>query len=193
MLEWLRTIRNEVIPAGRAQRVGRLLALCALLGVIVGFAAVGFELLTRFARNHLLLGLAGHQDAVAATDSITSPLWLGLLPVLGGLVVGLLALLAPEAAGAGTNSVIDTFHHKRGAIRGRVPFVKLLASALTLATGGSAGREGPIAHIGAGLGSLFARLLRLSVRRRRLLMMAGMAAAKVARKKKPTRVRPCLP
>ena len=71
----------------------------------------------------------------------------------GGLASGLLVYtFAPEAEGHGTDAAIDAFHNKRGEIRGRIPIIKTIASAITLGTGGSAGREGPIAQIGAGFG-----------------------------------------
>ena len=96
---------------------------------------------------------------------------------MGGLASGALVYwLAPEAEGHGTDAAIDAYHHKGGVIRGRVPFVKALASALTIGSGGSGGREGPIAQIGAGFGSNLAQLLKLSPRERRILMAAGMGA-----------------
>src|SRR4029078_10038169 len=78
-----------------------------------------------------------------------------------------------EATGHGTDSVIRAFHRQKGEIRARVPLVKGICSALTIGSGGSAGKEGPIAQIGAGFGSTVATLLRLSVRDRRILMLAG--------------------
>jgi len=69
--------------------------------------------------------------------------------------------------------MIAAFHHKRGVIRKRIPFVKTIASALTIGSGGSAGREGPIAQVGAGFGSALATWLKMSDRERRLLMLAG--------------------
>jgi CIC family chloride channel protein len=99
-----------------------------------------------------------------------------LLPAIGGLLSGLLVFrFAPEAEGHGTDEMIRAFHHQRGLIRARVPFIKGLATLVTLGTGGSAGKEGPIAQIGAGIGSLLARGLRLSVRDRRILLLAGVA------------------
>ena len=83
---------------------------------------------------------------------------------------------APEAEGHGTDAVIASYHTRQGEIRGRVPIVKLFASAITIGTGGSGGREGPIAQIGAGFGSLLGRLLRLSPSERRVLLAAGMGA-----------------
>ena len=103
--------------------------------------------------------------------------WLYLLiPTLGGLGAGLLVfLLAPEAEGHGTDAMIEAFHHAGGFIRKRVVPIKVLASALTIGSGGSAGKEGPIAQIGAGLGSILACLMRLPARDRRILVLAGAA------------------
>jgi chloride channel protein, CIC family len=92
------------------------------------------------------------------------------------LVSGLIVFsIAPEAEGHGTDAMIDAFHHRGGYIRKRVPIVKIIASALTIGSGGSAGKEGPIAQIGAGFGSFFASALRLKSRDRRILVLAGAA------------------
>ncbi len=107
-----------------------------------------------------------------------------MLPVtalIGGLISGYLVFtFAPEAEGHGTDAVIGAYHHKQGFIRGRVPIVKLLSSAITIGTGGSGGREGPIAQIGAGFGSLLGRLLHLTAAERRILLAAGMGAGVAA-------------
>jgi CIC family chloride channel protein len=104
------------------------------------------------------------------------PWLLFLLPAIGGLLSGLLVYrFAPETEGHGTDEMIRAFHQQRGLIRARVPAVKGVATVITLATGGSAGKEGPIAQIGAGIGSLLAQWLRLSVRDRRILLLAGAA------------------
>lgn len=98
------------------------------------------------------------------------------LPAIGGLVSGVLVYrFAPEAAGHGTDEMIRAFHRDRGIVRGRIPIVKGLATIATLATGGSAGKEGPIAQIGAAVGSFVARRLGLSARDRRILLLAGAA------------------
>ena len=99
-----------------------------------------------------------------------------LLPAVGGLLSGLIVYrYAPEAEGPGTEEMIRAFHQGRGRIAPRVPFVKGLATIATLATGGSAGKEGPIAQIGAGIGSYIATRLGLSARDRRILLLAGTA------------------
>ncbi len=99
-----------------------------------------------------------------------------LLPVVGGLISGLLVkTFAPEAEGTGTDGYIDAFHNKAGSMRRRVPWVKSLATLSTLSSGGSAGKEGPIAQIGAGIGSALGRYLKMGARARRTMMVAGAA------------------
>ena len=83
---------------------------------------------------------------------------------------------APEAEGHGTDSVIAAYHFHQGQIRPRVPLVKIIASSITLGTGGSGGREGPIAQIGAGFGSLLGQSAAARAAERRVLMAAGMGA-----------------
>jgi CIC family chloride channel protein len=104
-----------------------------------------------------------------------------VIPSLGGILSGVLVFtLAPEAEGHGTDAAIAAYHYHHGNIRPRVPLVKIIASALTLGTGGSGGREGPIAQIGAGFGSFLGRLLHLRSVERRTLMAAGMGAGVAA-------------
>ncbi len=164
---------------------GTLLLLCAVVGVIAGLGAAGFHYLLGLAKHLLLDGLAGYRRSgpagevplFAETARPLSRLILFGLPALGGLVSGIIVyLLAPEAEGHGTDAAIAAYHFHDGKIRARVPFVKAIASAITMGTGGSAGREGPIAQIGAGLGSNIAGWLGLSARQRRTLMIAGMGA-----------------
>ena len=167
---------DSMLPVDRAQRVGRLLLLCALVGVIGGLAAILFEVLVELTQTHLLRDLAGYDP----TDSSPKPkdVWmLAGLPVLGGLIGGLMSTyLAPETEGHGTDGAIDAFHNRNGRLRVRVPLIKTLASTITIGCGGSAGKEGPIAMVGAALGSLTAKSLGLSVQERRMLLVAGIAA-----------------
>ena len=120
----------------------------------------------------------GEQNVVNLVSQTPFRWWvLLLLPAIGGLISGLIVYTwAPEAEGHGTDAYIDAFHNRQGIIRTRVPFIKGIASVVTMATGGSAGREGPIAQIGAGLGSCVGRLFKLDTRERRLMLLAGCAA-----------------
>jgi H+/Cl- antiporter ClcA len=103
-----------------------------------------------------------------------SPFW--LLPVALPLCVWLIRTFAPEAKGHGTEAVITAVHQRSGHINWRVAPVKLLATVITLAFGGSVGKEGPAAQIGASLTSLFSDLLRLSDEDRRRLVICGISA-----------------
>jgi CIC family chloride channel protein len=109
--------------------------------------------------------------------SFMGPLYLPLIGGTGGLLVGLLTfLLAREAKGHGIPEVIYAVVQQGGRIRPRVSLVKALTSAITIGTGGSAGREGPIAQIGAALGSTVGQLLHLSEQRLVTLVACGAGA-----------------
>lgn len=164
---------------------GKWLILSALVGIVAGLGAIVFQGLVQLAQHLVLVRVAGfplsealaEYSPYAEVETTLAPWRLLLVLAAGGLVAGWLAWqFAPEASGHGTDAVIDAFHNKRGEIRLRTPIIKTLASAITLGTGGSAGREGPIAQIGAGFGSALATALKLSARDRRILLAAGMGA-----------------
>jgi len=104
------------------------------------------------------------------------PYYFLLLPVTLFLSAAIIQYLAPEAEGHGTEKVIEAFHKRSGKIRTMVVPVKLVATVLTIATGGSAGKEGPCAQIGGGLSSSFADLLRLGDHDRKKLVICGISA-----------------
>ncbi len=155
------------------------------IGLLAGLGAVLFGYLLD-AATHLTMGVwaqvaiprpAGEMAVWASPDGEPRRWLLALLPVCGGFVAGyLVKTFAPEAEGTGTDSYIDAFHNKGGVMRLRVPLVKSLATIATLSSGGSAGKEGPVAQIGAGIGSAFGRLIHMGARARRTLMVAGAAA-----------------
>ncbi|MEM3221989.1 MAG: chloride channel protein, partial [Saccharolobus sp.] len=103
-----------------------------------------------------------------------------LIPVsttIGGLISGIIVYtLAPEAEGHGTDAVIKAYHYFQGKIRWIVVPVKIIASAITIGSGGSAGREGPTAQFSAGIGSIVADLLHLSPDDRRKAVAVGIGA-----------------
>jgi CIC family chloride channel protein len=99
-----------------------------------------------------------------------------VVPVVGGLLVGPLILFAKEAKGHGVPEVMQALILRGGRIRARVAGAKILASALCIGTGGSAGREGPIVQAGSALGSAIGQVLRLSDDRIRNLVGCGAAA-----------------
>ncbi|MEJ2056777.1 MAG: chloride channel protein [Desulfofustis sp.] len=99
-----------------------------------------------------------------------------IIPVIGGLLVGPLILFAKEAKGHGVPEVMQALIIRGGRIRARVAAAKIMASALCIGTGGSAGREGPIVQVGSALGSSIGQVLRLSDDRIRNLVGCGAAA-----------------
>lgn len=165
---------------------GKWLLLGTVLGVVAGCGAILFQMgleALRVFSFHSLMGIQpGHPGGEPPDFHFPlapSPVaWLLLvLPAAGGLVAGLLVhYLAPEARGHGTDAAILAFHRRGGYIRKRVPVVKFFATIITMGTGGSGGREGPIAQIGAGLGSFLATRLGLGARHRRWLLAAGLGA-----------------
>ncbi|GAB5517087.1 chloride channel protein [Rhodopirellula baltica] len=167
------------------QSSGKWIVLASMVGVLVGIGAIVFDRLgrvvVRFAMaqftGYAPMEAAGEEAVMMPADAVFSPWMLVLVMTLGGLVSGTIVYwFAPEAEGSGADAVIDAFHNRRGKMRARIPLVKTIASAITLGTGGSGGREGPISQIGAGLGSVLADRLKLSPRDRRILMAAGMGA-----------------
>ncbi|HET9956726.1 MAG TPA: chloride channel protein [Polyangiaceae bacterium] len=164
--------------------LGRTLLHAALVGIAAGLAGailfVGLEHFQRLVLEVLVgytpLRADGETFHVSDEPRVFRPWLLVLAPALGGLACGLVTLLAPEVRGGGGDAMIEAFHRGGGSIRPRVIVVKALASMFTLGTGGAGGREGPTMQIGGALGSLVARMLSVSVRERRILMIAGVAA-----------------
>ena len=160
----------------------RLTLLSMAVGVVAGFGALLFDHLLGYSL-HLLQWITGYAEPVrGAPASIAGEItgrhsyWFLLIPALGGLASGILVYrFAPEAEGHGTDAMIEAFHQKGGSIRRRVPIVKIIASVLTIGSGGSAGKEGPIAQIGSGFGSFLSTTFRLKARDQRILVLAGAA------------------
>jgi len=164
---------------------GKVLIYSVIVGIIAGSGAIVFLVLIHFFYTYVLGNVAGYSISSPAGEPLIfgeihktfNPLLLILVTTCGGLLSGFIVYtFAPEAEGHGTDAAIEAYHQKRGMIRPIVPFIKMVASAITLGTGGSGGREGPIAQIGAGFGSFLARKLKLSERDRRILLAAGMGA-----------------
>ncbi len=162
---------------------GRWMVLALLVGVVAG---LGGALLTWGVDgiNSVLLGevvnfnAPGHGEAAAREWSMPTRPWMLLivLPLAGLLVGWIVNTFAPEAEGHGTDAVINAYHRGRAVIRRRVVPVKLITSMLTIGSGGSAGREGPVAQVGAGFGSYLADILHLGYHDRRVLVISGVAA-----------------
>ncbi len=166
-----------------ASYLRKWVVLGAVIGLVSGAGAVLFFEALELATRLFLGTIAGWPPATPVGEGaapIVDPLRPWAVPLVvasGGLVAGIIVFrLAPEAEGHGTDAAIGAFHHAPRGIRGRIPLIKLVASAITIGSGGSGGREGPTAQIGAGFGSVLARRLDLDARDARIAVAAGMAA-----------------
>lgn len=160
------------------------LVLGVVIGVTAGLGAVVFYEALREA-THLFLGvIAGYtvptpvgEGGRAASAHFTRPWAIPLVACLGALAGAILVFeIAPEAEGHGTDAAISAVHHNPRGIRLRTVAVKIVASALTIGSGGSGGREGPTGQISAGFGSFLARLLDLSPADARIAVASGIGS-----------------
>jgi CIC family chloride channel protein len=165
------------------RHAGRTLLISLAVGIAVGGVACLFFIGLHAAELFFLEEVAGYAPMLAQGEQRLLTLeprsllpWMVVaVPALGGLLTGLLGhYLAPEILGGGGNSYVAAFHDG-GFLRRRVLALKLVASISTLGSGGSGGREGPTMLIGAAVGNLIGRALKLSRRDRRLLLVAGTA------------------
>lgn len=156
-----------------------VIAAAIVVGAGAGLAAVVFRWLVTSATALF----TGTTDYAATTGHPANPWvpWLGgafviLAPAVGGLVYGpLVHRFAREARGHGVPEVMYAVARRGGHIPGRVAVVKALASAITIGSGGSVGREGPIVQIGSALGSTLGRITRMSESQLRTLVACGAA------------------
>lgn len=145
---------------------------------VLGLTAIGVGVLAGVAAVVLqsAIALFGELFLGGSDFSSLSLLRVAIAPALGGLLVGPLVVRgAREAKGHGVPEVMEAVALRGGRIRGRVATVKILASALTIGSGGSAGREGPIVQVGAAVGSKIGGWLRMSDPRVRVLVGCGAA------------------
>lgn len=152
----------------------RLFTLAALVGVLGGGAAAGLEWALHWG-SHNIVGRFVHN--VGGGDVFAFHWAVLLLPALGGLASGIaMRLLCPDSVGHGTELLTRAFHHDLGRFSLRGPLVKAIAAIGVISCGGSAGPEGPIAALGAALGSSTGRLFGLTPKERRILLVAGCGA-----------------
>lgn len=182
--EWRSQLRNSLVTLD-LKSSGKWFLLSTLIGIVAGLGAIAFQVASQSALHFTLVQIAGYTPREPAGEHSLflhqerplSPWLIVAVMAGGGLVSGVIVYtFAPEAEGHGTDAAIESFHQKRGFIRARIPVIKMITSAITIGTGGSGGREGPIAQIGAGFGSFLATQLQLSARDRRIMLAAGMGA-----------------
>ncbi|MCA8938202.1 MAG: chloride channel protein [Planctomycetes bacterium] len=194
----LRKFDTGGIVAARAVENSRSLYLLSiLLGLIVGVIgsflfAGGYAIAAYFFGS-----IGGLEEVLTPAAELGSKGWLGkllhkiprsssenhhyvwmlvALPVIGGLLVATWRWFRDDHSSYGAGEVVDAFHNKRGKVPFRATLDKFVGSVVTIGFGGSGGREGPISLIGASIGTFLSERFHLTVRERRILLAAGVAA-----------------
>jgi len=156
-----------------------------ILGIVAGLSSLTFYFAIRGVEYFLLesvIGLTvprplGEGGSLIFQFHATRYYLIPFVVAAGGAISGLLVYsLAPEAEGHGTDAAISAYHYREGKVRWRVIPIKLIASAFTIGSGGSAGREGPTAQLSAGIGSMIADLMGLTPEDRRRAVAVGIGA-----------------
>ena len=150
-----------------------MLILAALLGFLAGFASTFFRWMIEFFES--IFSVKGF--SLAGIPPQTYPFLLPLMPMLGGLFIGLICKYFPNAVKEnGVHQVMYAVALNDGKVRKRTIASCAVTSSITIGSGGSAGREGPTVQIGAAVGSTIGQLLHLSTERMRVLVGCGAAA-----------------
>ncbi len=160
---------------------GKWLILGIVLGTLSGFAATLLYFATQLSEDFFLGYLLGMKVPRTISDggilnySVDRMYLIPAVVILGAFISALIVYkFAPEAEG--DSKAIESYHRGQGRIRWRVAPLKLIASALVIGSGGSAGREGPSSQISAGLGSMVADIFKLNSEDRRRLVAIGIGA-----------------
>ena len=161
--------------------IDRMFLLALVVGVFGGLGAIVFRSIIALFQNIFFYGnFALSYDPDAHIEPSPFGAFIILVPVVGAiLVTWITRTLAPEARGHGVPEVLGAIYHRRGHISPVVVLAKSLASAISVGTGGSVGREGPIIQIGSAFGSTLGQLTRIPTRQRITLIGAGAAAGRV--------------
>ena len=164
---------NKITEVFHVDENTTVIIVASIVGIIGGIGAVGFRTLIEV----LQIGTIGSYTNILQTVT-DLPWYMKLfLPVAGGCIVGpLVYYFGRETKGHGVPEVMEAVALRGGKIRPRVMALKALVSAVTIATGGSVGREGPIVQIGSSVGSTFGQWLGVSQDKLKVLVACGAAA-----------------
>ena len=147
-----------------------------IIGVVAGFGAIAFRYAIGFFHN---LFFSGKLSFTFNSEEHMTTEWgwcIIFVPVIGMIIVNFLTEnFAKEAKGHGVPEVMNSIIEKRGVIRPVVALVKIIASSISIGSGGSVGREGPIVQIGASFGSTLGQFFKLKTRDVIILVSAGVA------------------
>ena len=177
-------------PLLEAEQVGktkglidkRVLYLCwlsVLIALVMGFVSKGLVMLIGFFTNFFFYGTFSVGFSSPANNHLGA--WVILIPVLGGIIVGLMARYGSVAIrGHGIPEAMEQVLENESRIPPKITFLKPLSAAIAIGTGGPFGAEGPIIATGGALGSLFGQLLKTTPEERKILLTAGATAGMAA-------------
>ncbi|BCS90007.1 chloride channel protein [Pseudodesulfovibrio sediminis] len=176
----------DLLKSYRTVTAFRWLVIGVLVGTFSGLVAAGFFWLVEFGKFIIQHNMAGIVSPEPAGEGIfhghagafrpwVIPVCTTGTALLTGWLVQRFIPDTIDGGTDGTDATINAFHNQGGIIRPRVAIIRGLCSVLTIASGGSAGREGPITQMGAGLGAWLAKVFNLSAKERRVLLLAGAA------------------
>lgn len=176
---WTTLLRRRLVPSSdrRTTSENTLLLLIPVVGVVVGFSSLGIA--------HLIALLQGlmwgdQHDLLGAV--LDSPLWVRIvIPASGGLIIGLLGLLLKvRMQGHGTAGIVQALALQNGVVSLRKEYPGTATGMLTVACGGSLGREGPMVEFGVALSSWLGRRFALESQELRILVCSAAAAGLAA-------------
>lgn len=167
--------RRSIMVLDRAKMTEHtfMIVIALIIGILAGFGAIAIRAMINGISS---LSFPGPDNLL--NNIISAPWYLKIAaPIIGGILVGpLIHFFAKEAKGHGVPEVMESVILRGGTIRPRVALVKAIASSITIGTGGSVGREGPIVQIGSSLGSTIGQFFRISSDRMKTLVGCGAAA-----------------
>lgn len=180
MIAAVRAIENHQLADHSADR--RMLMLAAMAIVVgTGGALAAWMLikLIALATNLFWFGRLSTRSA-AIVDTLVGP-WMVAIPVIGGLIIGLMARYGSDKIrGHGIPEAIETILFGESRMSAKVALLKPLSAAVSIGSGGPFGAEGPIIMTGGAIGSLFAQRFHMSAAERKTLLVAGAAAGMTA-------------
>lgn len=166
-------------PSNDKKRLLLISSLAILVAVAISFIAKFLVYLINFITNISFHGQ--FSIAEASPEGSTLGLWIIFIPVLGGLVVGLMALYGSKAIrGHGIPEAMEQILTNQSKIKPTITYLKPISSAISIGSGGPFGAEGPIIATGGALGSTLGQLLKISHNERKILLAAGATAGMAA-------------
>ena len=180
MVNWKKL--KEYLKSFPGEGYREIIFIAIIIGVVSGIGSIVFIELLKIVEKFFFTYIIGFnmpsaEKFIYISFETKNPFLIPIVVGVGGVISGFLVyVFAPEAEGHGTDAAIAAFHRFSGKVRRRVPIIKLIASVFTIGSGGSAGREGPMAQIGAGIGSYVADLLKVRTYYRRLAVAIGIGA-----------------